>query len=85
MKNTNKKVLITSLLGIASIATIGSTFAFGGNNQRPQLDDETRTAIHEAMLNNDYATFTEVTATLENHPEISQEKFEEMSERATTR
>lgn len=82
MKNTNKKVLITSLLGIASLATIGSTFAFNGKSQnKSQLDETTRNAIHEAVLNNDYTTFQTLTATRDHQPEISEKKFEEMSQR----
>ncbi len=80
--NKNKKILVASLLSVASIATIGSTFAFNGSKaQKPQLDDATRTAIHEAMTNGDYTAFQKLTSSFVHNNPITPERFQDMAER----
>ncbi|NOZ44946.1 MAG: hypothetical protein GXP45_07555 [bacterium] len=86
MKQTNKKFLVTSLLTVATMATIGSAFAFnGGNNNRPQIDDTTRTSIQTAITNKDYQGFLTAVSNLPQHPEVSEEQFNKILKKKTTR
>lgn len=93
-----KTFVLPVVTGLVSVATLGSTFAFNGfgvmaedeqgrqmMQQRIEIDETTRTAMHDAIINGNYAAYQAAVSTLENHPEVSEEDFDEIVVRAQER